>query len=136
MLKDPEGKKGLKDCWMTMTKLFGDQPSFKWRKDFLTADAYKTYVRSVIKPRMFVKCNKTSAWHGCNCGYGYGCDCGGSYTVTEGHVGFVREDIHLNRNFLVKWLTVKNGDQAHGLLNRSSSGPFECLDLLTEPFYF
>ena len=50
------------------------------------------------------------------------------------------EYIHLNGGFLqgifVKWLTVKNGDQAHGLLNQSSSGPFECLDLLTEPFYF
>jgi len=135
MMKDPEGKKGLKDGWMT--KLFGDQPAFKSRKDFAVLDAYKTYLRSMIKSRMFVKCSMTSVWHGCRCGYGYGCHCGGDYIVTEGHVGFIRDTyIHLNGGCLVKWLTVKSGDQAFGLLTQSSSGPIECLDLLTEPFYF
>ena len=52
--------KESKNSWMT--KLFGDKPDFKRREDFGDVDAYKSYVRPKIQPRMFARCNKSSTW--------------------------------------------------------------------------
>ena len=107
-----------KDSWVT--KLFGERPDFKRREDFGSVEDYKAYVKSRIKPRMFVICNVSSNWS--------------DFPVKEGHVGIV--DTHCSTCAHVKWLTLKSGDPAYGIQNEASNGPFECLDLLTSPIDF
>ena len=115
------------ECWMT--KLFGDKPGFKRREDFGDEDDYKAYVRSKIRPRMLVRCNQSRCtWNGYSVN--------GSYPVKEGHVGLIVQNVNQSGSVQVKWLTVKGGDEAHQLLNQTSAGAFECLDLLTNPMQF
>ena len=45
-----------------MDKLFGMRRDFKKREDFGPEEDYKGYVMATIKPRMFVRCNKSSTW--------------------------------------------------------------------------
>ena len=80
---------------------------------------------SMIKPKMFVRCNKLSTWIG-------GSDESG-YSVKEGHIGFVI-DTNSTASVSEKWLTIK---PKHALINQQHCcGPFECLDLLTSPVSF
>ena len=112
-------KQQKRDSWMI--KLFGERPDFKRREDFGSLEEYGEYVRSKIKPSMFVSCNESKAWNG--------------YVVNEGHVGMV-----IDRDYTyvyVKWLTLKPGDPAYDLFNQQSyGGPWESLDLLTSPVGF
>ena len=109
-----------RDSWVT--ELFGEKPDFKRRENFGSDEDYKSYVMSRIKPKMFVRCNKSSAWSG--------------YNVKEGHVGFVKET-YSTESVSVKWLTLKSGDPAYPLIKQPyCCGPFECLDLLTSPVSF
>ena len=119
--------KESKNSWMT--KLFGDKPDFKRREDFGDVDAYKTYVRPKIQEGMFARCNKSSTWHGSY-------PVNGSYSVKEGHVGFILQNVDQSGSVQVMWLTTRSGDEAHQLLNETSTGAFECLDLLTNPVEF
>ena len=121
MLKEPR-----RESWVT--KLFGDKPDFKWRKDFGSLDQYKDYVRSQIQPRMIVMSNASSNW--------YNSDYTVQYTVKEGHVGVALSDMDTSGRVQVKWLTVSGADLASPLLNQVSRGPIECLDLLTLPVTF
>ena len=115
------------ECWMT--KLFGDKPGFKRREDFGDEDDYKAYVRSKIRPRMLVRCNQSRCtWNGYSVN--------GSYSVKEGHVGLIVQNVNQSGSVQVRWLTLRNGDEAFLLLNQTSSGAFECLDLLTNPLAF
>jgi len=113
-------KQKWKDSWMT--KLFGEKPDFKRRKEFGSVTDYRGYVKSKIKPGMFVSCNETSGWNG--------------YSVKEGHVAIVNNTD--NSSYVtLKWLTLKAGDPAYGLTNQQShGGPWEALDLLTSPIDF
>ena len=117
-----ESKKQWKESWLT--KLFGEKPDFKKRDDFGSEEEYKGYVMSRIKPKMFVRCNKSSSWFWSNW-----------VEVGAGHVGFV---ISTNTNgyVQVKWLTLKAGDPAASLINKNSQGPHACLDMLTSPINF
>ena len=107
--------KESKESWVN--KLFGNKPVFKRREDFKDMNDYTDYVASKIQPKMFVRCNHTSVWNG----YYVAKSC----TVTEGHIGFTQH-AGLNEEevltWQVKWLTVKEGDWAHPLLNETSSG--------------
>ena len=108
-----------RDSWMT--KLFGKKPDFKNWEDFGPEEDYKSYVMARIKPKMFVRCNKTSDWRQSSTGY--------VYAVKEGHVGFVLNS-DSSASVDVKWLTIPaSGDV-------QSIGPYECLDLLTSPVIF
>ena len=113
-------KQQWKDSWVT--KLFGEKPDFKRRKDFGSVEDYRAYVMSTVKPRMFVSCNMSSGW--------------GGHIVEEGHVGIVADTD--NRSYVhVKWLTLKAGDPAYQALhNSASAGVFHSLDLLTSPINF
>jgi len=115
-----------------VTKLFGDNPDFKWRKDFGSLDQYKNYVRSQIKPKMIVRSNGSTRSNGRNW---YNWKTGGSYyNVTEGHIGVALSCMDTDGRVQVKWLTLVSGvDVASPLLNQVSCGPIECLDLLTLP---
>ena len=117
-----ESKKNLwKDSWVT--KLFGEKPDFKRRKDFGSVEDYRAYVMSTVKPRMFVSCNMSSVWMG--------------FIVEEGHVGIVTDTARNNPFVHVKWLTLKAGNPAFQYLyNSTSEGLFESLDLLTSPINF
>ena len=119
--------KESKNSWVT--KLFGDKPDFKKREDFGDVDAYKTYVRPKIQEGMFARCNKSSTWHGSY-------PVNGSYSVKEGHVGFILQNVDQSGSVQVMWLSTRSGDEAHQLLNETSTGAFECLDLLTNPVGF
>ena len=116
-----ESKKQLwKDSWVT--KLFGERPDFKRKKDFGSVEDYRVYVMSTVKPRMFVSCNMSSGW--------------GGHIVEEGHVGIVADTDNPSHVY-VKWLTLKAGDPAHFFFQDSASaGLFHCLDLLTSPINF
>ena len=76
MLKEPK-----RETCSWVTKLFGDKPDFKWRKDFGSSDAYKGYVITRIQPRMFVRSNQSGGWHTPDYSH--------MYTVTKGNVGFL-----------------------------------------------
>jgi len=115
MLKGPR-----RESWVT--KLFGNKPDFKWRKDFGSLDQYMDYVRSQIQPRMIVKSNVSSNWYNSNSTR--------MYIVKEGHVGVALSN--MDQEVQVKWLTV-GGDPASPLLNQISRGLIVCLDLLTLP---
>ena len=118
--QEKESKKQQKrDDWMI--KLFGEKPDLKRKEDFGSVKVYHGYVMSRIKPRMFVRCNKSSTWSG--------------YTVKEGHIGFV-QDTSSSSIVYVKWLTLKAGDPAAALIGKNCFGPYECLDLLTQPVNF
>ena len=118
--------KESKNNWMA--KLFGDKPDFKRRKDFGDVDDYKAYVRSMIRLKMLVRCNKSSTWHGHSVN--------GSYSVKEGHVGLILQVVNQSGSVQVRWLTLRNGNEALLLLNQTSTDAFECLDLLTNPLAF
>ena len=110
-----------------MTKLFGDKPDFKWRKDFGSSDAYKGYVITRIQPSMFVRSNQSGGWHTPDYSH--------MYTVTEGNVGFLYGHLSGKQGWVqVKWLTVH--EQASPLANKSSFGEAQFLDLLTYPVSF
>merc|ERR1712211_65744 len=100
---------------------------------------------------MFARCNKSSIWRipAHKCGYcsrscgsdGYCQHCrrwvnNTGYTVSEGHVGLISDDVGQSGSVQVMWLTTRSGDEAHQLLNQVSTGAFECLDLLTKPVEF
>ena len=113
-----------RDNWMT--KLFGKSTDFKQRKDFGAEEdyVYKGYVMSRIKPKMFVSCNKLSSWQSPQ---------KNRYSVKEGHIGFVLKT-DSSSSVEVKWLTIPNtGDPASCLIGSPSTGPLECLDLLSSP---
>ena len=120
MLKGPR-----RESWVT--KLFGDKPDFKWRKDFESSDAYKGYVITRILPKMFVRSNQSGGWHTLDYSH--------MYTVTEGNVGFLYGHLSGKQGWVqVKWLTVH--EQASPLANKSSFGEAQFLDLLTYPVSF
>ena len=120
MLKEPR-----RESWVT--KLFGNKPDFKWRKDFGSSDAYKGYVITRIQPRMFVRSNQSGGWHIPDYSH--------MYTVTEGNVGFLYGHLSGKQGWVqVKWLTVH--EQASPLANKSSFGEAQFLDLLTSPVSF
>ena len=124
--QEKESKKQQKrDDWMI--KLFGEKPDLKRLEDFGSVDDYKGYVMSRIKPKIFVRCNKSSIWNA----HAYGT----ASTVNEGHVGFV-QTTNYSTHVEVKWLTLKAGDPAAALIGQICNGPFECLDLLTSPVNF
>ena len=100
--------------------MFGEKPDFKRQEDFGSVEDYKGYVMSRIKPWMFVRCNKSSTWS--------------ERPVNEGHVGFVQTTY--STHVEVRWLTLKAGDPGAALIGERSSGPYECLDLLTSPVTF
>ena len=129
--QEKESKKQQKrDDWMI--KLFGEKSDLKRLEDFGSVDDYKGYVMSRIKPKMFVRCNKSSIWTGCS---GNGTWSGTQSTVNEGHVGFV-QTTNYSTHVEVRWLTLKAGDPGAALIGERSSGPYECLDLLTSPVTF
>ena len=71
-----------------MTKVFGESPYLK-RWDYSGSD-YKKYVKSKVKPSMFVSSNHSSAWSG--------------FIVEEDHVGIVTKTDHLCKFVEVQWL--------------------------------
>ena len=76
-----------------------------------------------IKPTMFVSCNKTSSWNTKGIG---------SYIVKEGHIGVVLKT-DSSASVAVKWLALQPGDLPACIVGHESTGPYECLDLLTPP---
>merc|ERR1719495_28488 len=130
--------KESRESWLT--KLFGEKPDFKRREDFENLNEYENYVNEEIRPGMFVRCNNSSFWNGHSVN--------GRFYVTEGHIGFITDAINTpevpgDNTWLVKWLTIKDGDWAGfqdsrrvSLLNETSTGPLESLDLLTWPLDF
>ena len=112
-----KGTAGLetKDKVGWATKFFGKSPYLKRRDYSGSVEDYKDYVKSKVKPRMFVSSNQSSAWSG--------------YLVEEGQVGIVTSTNDVIVELVeVKWLTLEAGDPAY-----RSEGLLECLDLLTSP---
>ena len=122
MLKEPR-----RESWVT--KLFGNKPDFKWRKDFGSRDQYKDYVKHLIQPKMMVRSNGSTSSRWCIS------DFPRMITVEEGHIGVVRSNIDQRGRVQVMWLTV-SGSGASPLLNKVSNGPIDDLDLLTLPVTF
>ena len=109
-----------------MRKLFGDKEDFKKRADFESVEDYRGYVMSKIKAKMFVRCNRWSAWRHSNAQ---------EYGIQEGNIGFVLNTDSF-ASATVMWLTLSKGDAAGPLCEQPSKGAYENLDLLTSPVNF